>query len=220
MSEVQKSPLLVEVILRGGQMVRGVTTLVSGRRRLVDLLNSPEEMFQLESVTLTPPPSAPPPQGSEDPRRRHFASLVIEKEAIHLAIPLETPEQLRARAVLATIVGRLATVPAALTVLLPPLIIEGVGHLPPGFGQVRADPEMFQRFFPLTDARLVMSDGSVRAGLPIVLLNRDHVAAMSLRERTARPSVQPAQRAAVQDAPTEEEVPWLHVQRPSRRLSL
>lgn len=202
-------------------MVRGVTTLVSGRRRLVDLLNNSEEMFQLESVTLTPPPGAPPPQGSEDPRRRRFASLVIEKEAIYLAMPLETPEQLRARAVLATLVGRLATVRVPLTVLLPPLIIEGVGHLPPGFGQVRADPEMFSRFFPLTDVRLVLSDGSAREGLPIVLLNRDQVAAMSLRERAAHPSVQPAPRSAQpSSAAEEEEVPWLHVQRPSRRLSL
>ena len=217
MNEGQRSPLLVEVILAGAQMISGVTDLVAERRRLVDVLNGPEEIFELESVSLAATPGAQP---------RRFESLAIEKRSILVAVPRETQAQSRRRAVLTSILGRLATVPVPLILLVPPLTVEGVAHVPPGSGKIRADPEMFAHFFPLTGARIVLPDGSSLEELAVALVNRNAVAAMSLRDGAAAHATRMHAAAAPQSGPPaqrdeeDEQVPWVKVVRPTKpRLS-
>src|SRR3989304_4274300 len=110
-NEGNRDRLLVEVILTGGQLANGYTEQVGERRRLVDVLNSPEEIFELEAATVASTPGAKP---------RAFPTLAIEKRAILAAIPRETEEQARRRVVLATGVGRIARGRAPLAPLGPP----------------------------------------------------------------------------------------------------
>jgi hypothetical protein len=169
-------PLYVELILTGGLPANGVTVQVTERRRLVDLLNGPETVFELESASLTPGHGARP---------RLFESVAIEKTAILVALPKETPEQSRRRAVSASLYGRTETVRVPLTLVVPPLTIEGIAHAAKGMGKVRADPSVFPHFFPVTECRIVMADGSSMEHLPVALVNRDAVAAIALHEEHA-----------------------------------
>ena len=47
--------------------------------------------------------------------------------------------------------------------------------------RLRADPELFTRFFPMTEGRLYLPDGKA-VEAPVILLNRDHLVAVSLDE--------------------------------------
>jgi len=204
-NEGTRDRLLVEVILAGGQLASGHTEQVGERRRLVDVLNSPEEIFELEAATVASTPGAKP---------RAFPKLAIEKRAILAAIPRETKEQARRRVVLATVVGRVATVRAPLTLLVPPLTIEGVAHVAPGVGRLRADPEIFAHFFSMTNATIHFPDGPTLEALPVALVNREAVAAVSLMER--EPAAAKPRPPAAWPEDEDDQVPLLRVVRPPR----
>src|SRR3989304_4520009 len=92
-------------------------------------------------------------------------------------------ERGRRRVVLAPGAGRVATVRAPLTLLVPPLTIEGVAHVAPGVGRLRADPEIFAHFFSMTNATIHFPDGPTLEALPVALVNREAVAAARPVER-------------------------------------
>src|SRR5688572_32952394 len=73
-----------------------------GTRRLVDGLNYDDEAFHLAQAQVS--------LGAGEPR--DLANLNVEKRAIVVAIPHETEEQLRQRAMLRMTVGATPTKPA------------------------------------------------------------------------------------------------------------
>jgi hypothetical protein len=170
----ERQPLLVELFMDGAK-VTGYCHLVQERRRLVDVLNSVDETFEIESVCIALASGA----------TREFPLLTVEKRAVRLAIPRETPAQARERAMLRTIVGRTETAAVNVTMLLPPFIVEGSAHIPRGVHalrrRLRADPDIFSRFFSITSAKLMMPDGSDQEA-PVVLLNREMVGGVHLKQ--------------------------------------
>ncbi len=164
-------PLLVELFLENAR-IRGLSNQVEERRRLVDVLNSDDEAFHLAQAQVS--------LGTGEPR--DLANLNVEKRAIVVAIPHETEEQLRQRAMLRMTVGATPTKPAAITVLIPPFVAEGTAHLPPSVGTLRgklhATTGIFNRFLTMTDAKLILPNGSAIAA-SVMFINRDLIAAIS-----------------------------------------
>jgi hypothetical protein len=161
--------LLVELYIRGAH-VNGVTTQVEGRRRLVDVLNSPEAMIELTDAKLTV---------ATNGMSRFYRTLSIAKGSMLAAVPHETQDQMRQRAMLNTGLGHSTTMEAQLGLLLPPLYIEGTAHMAPGAGKMRADLKTFTPFFALTAASLYLPEGDV-VELPVVLVNRDAAVVTSI----------------------------------------
>jgi len=164
-------PLLVELLLANSR-IRGLSTQVEERRRLVDILNSADEAFHLNHAKVSLGTSA----------ARDLPNLNVEKRAIVVAIPHETEEQLRQRAVLRMSVAATPTKPAVVTVIVPPFIVEGTAHLPPSVGTLRgnlhADTGVFNRFLTMTDAKLTLPNGTAIEA-PVLFVNRDLIAAIS-----------------------------------------
>ncbi len=169
MQDSTKAPLLVEFYLQGAH-VSGVSRQVEQRRRLVDVLNGQEGTFELDSAKLTIQSSGMP---------RFFPTLSLQKRSIIAAIPHETQDQVRMRAVLNSGMGRAGTMQAQIAVLVPPYYIEGTAHMAPGSGKLRPDPAVFTHFFPITAAQLFLPEGQ-SLELPVLLVNRDCISAMAL----------------------------------------
>ena len=174
MEQQKRSPLLVELYLEQAR-ITGLNYQVEERRRLVDVLNAHEDALQLEDVKFA----------MVGGQRRELPKVMIEKRAIIAAIPRETSEQSRQRLMERNVMGHAETQPLSLTLMIPPFVAEGTAHLLGGRFAVRknlrADPSLFTRFFSVTDGRLYLPDGSVLEA-PVILLNRDHMAAVSLDE--------------------------------------
>ncbi|HLF71601.1 MAG TPA: hypothetical protein VI759_05560 [Dehalococcoidia bacterium] len=169
MNDGPSGPLLVDLVLAGA-WISGLTNRVENRRRLVDVLNGEGELLDLEEATVN---------YDRDRHPRSYHTLSVDKSSIVVAIPRETQEQTRRRALLTSTVGRSATVQTPVAILIPPFRIEGMAHLTPGSGKVRPDPSVFSRFFPLTIARIELEDGSFHEA-SVALVNRDAIVAMSL----------------------------------------
>ena len=169
MNDGPSGPLLVELFLEGCR-ISGVTDKVENRRRLVDLLNGQETMLELEEAKVTY-------AGEREPRLYNL--LAIEKRSILVAIPRETQQQNRQRAMLTSMVGRAQTMQVPAAILIPPMTIEGMVHVPPGSGRIRPEPEKFTHFFPLTVARISTGDGFFQEA-PVALVNRDLIVGMSI----------------------------------------
>jgi hypothetical protein len=173
-----ESPLLVEVFLHGAR-IEGYCTQVGVRRRLSEVLNMPDSILELERA------KARIIHGSETLQTR---SITVEKKSIIAAIPWETREQDRQRALATSMTGRAKTIQIPVVVLSPPLVIAGTAHLPGGgLGSIslRADPSIFPRFFSITDARVTLQDGS-SLDAPVVLVNREMVSAMAQTTEPAK----------------------------------
>jgi len=164
-------PLLVELFLENAR-IRGLSAEVGERRRLVDVLNSADEAFHLGKARVS--------IGSSE--ARDLDNLNVEKRAIIVAIPHETEEQRRERAMMRMTMGANPTKPAKVTVLVPPFLVEGTAHLPPSVGTLRgnlhAASGVFNHFLTMTDAKLILPNGSAIEA-PVIFVNRDLVAAMS-----------------------------------------
>jgi hypothetical protein len=184
MSEASASPLLVEVFLANGR-IRGLTHEVHSRHRLVDVLGAASQSLALKSVQTRLGASM---------NAREFVTLNIEKRAIVAAIPHETKQQERERSVLTTTVGKSQTQPLHATLILPPFVAEGSIHVPFGFAgigtKLTANPQIFGPFVPVTGARLTLPGGETLEA-PVLLVNRDLIAAISVSEekRPAAPVV-------------------------------
>jgi hypothetical protein len=168
-------PLLVEAFLSGGALVNGLCRQVGERKRLVDVLNSQEEVVEIEAARLSLRPGYEP---------LLFPTISIEKRSIMAAVPRETSEQNRRRAVLTNMMGRVQTVQRVVTIIAPPYAIEGMAHVAPGIGVLRPSADIFAHFFPITDAVITIPDEGERP-LPVILVNRDAIVGMTLQRHIA-----------------------------------
>ena len=172
-----EAPLLVEVFLNGAR-IKGLCADVGRRTRLAEVLNTQSDVLQLESAVVSMAVGAP----------MHAPALAIEKKAIIAAIPWETKEQDRQRALATSISGRAQTTPTDVVAFSPPFVISGVAHLAGGFATgrntLRPDPGVFSHFFSITIAQMMLPDGSTLEA-PVILVNREAVSAMA---RCAEPS--------------------------------
>lgn len=161
------APVRVEVLLRGTS-VSGLAPMVEARRRLVDLLNGPDESLELQAVCLTLP-------GGE---QRFLPGLAVQKRAIIVAVPHETAEHIRLRAVMSAGISRARRLPLPVSVLAPPLYLEGMAYLPET--TLPRDPVLadLTRFFPLTGTRILLEDGSWLEA-EVAVVNRDFVASIA-----------------------------------------
>jgi len=161
-------PTTVELYLQGGY-VSGRTHQIGQRRRLVDVLNGQEAVFELESAQLT--------LASSD-TIRVLPNIAVDKSSILAAVPHETREQLRQRAILNTGISRSRGTQTRIGLLLTPLYVEGTAHMATEASMLRTGVKTFPRFFPLTSTVLYVPDGEALE-LPVLLVNRDSVSAIS-----------------------------------------
>ncbi len=162
-------PLIVEFLMANAH-IAGFVDLQDERRRLVDLLTTSESMLEVTNAQVF--------IGTSEAAKR-LDTLSISKAAILAAVPRETDEHSRVRALQRTVVGRSSTSQGRMAIFLPPLTVEGVAHAPGGANRLKADPAVFSHFFSVTDADLTAPYGELR-GLPVVVVNRDAIAAMSM----------------------------------------
>lgn len=172
-----EAPLLVELFLHGAR-IKGLSRDVGRRKRLAELLNTPGDNFELESAVVTLLVGAP----------MHAPSLSVAKKSIIAAIPWETKEQDRQRALDTSMLGRAQTTPMPVVAFMPPFVVSGTAHMPAGYSSSRStlhpDPTVFAHFFPVTRSHLTLADGS-QIEAPVVLVNRDAVSAIG---RAAEPA--------------------------------
>ena len=161
-------PLLVELYLEGAHIL-GICRQVQERRRLIDVLNHQDEILEIEQARVTFSPNSQP---------QDYATMSIIKSAILAAVPRETQEQNRRRAVLTNMIGRKETRQKSLALIVPPLSIAGSAHVSTGAGAMQS-MQVFSKFFPLTGATLYIPGQPDRA-LDVVLVSRDRVVGMSV----------------------------------------
>ena len=194
MSEQDSMPLLVELFLANGR-IQGLTREVHDRQRLIDVLGGAAQALRLESARVL--------LGAAS-TTRDFASLNVEKRSILAAIPHETKLQQRERSVLTTTVGRSQTHAIQATLIVPPLIAEGFVHVPQSFGgigsKLTADGQIFGRFISVTNATLTLPGGT-ELDAPVLLVNRDLIAAISVPEEARGAAAAPAGMAPARAEP-------------------
>jgi hypothetical protein len=178
MNKAAPAPLLVEAFLAGGAMITGLCRQVEERKRLVDVLNSPEEVIEIEQASLSLRHGYEP---------LHLPTISIEKRSILVAVPRETSEQNHRRAVLTNMIGHARTVQKDVTLILPPYAIDGIAHVAPGIGKLRPHADIFRHFFPITDAIVTIPEEG-RRPMPVILVNREAIVGMSLRVSPAAAS--------------------------------
>jgi hypothetical protein len=161
-------PLLVELFLEGARAV-GVCRQVQERRRLIDVLNAQDTVIEMEEAAVWV-------AGAREPRQ--YPTLAIIKHNVIAAVPRETHEQNRRRAVL-TMMGKQATAQQHVALVVPPLMIEGTAHMPMGVGVTVNMTERMSKFFPVTAATLSVYSEEDRH-LDVVLVSRDHVVGTSV----------------------------------------
>jgi hypothetical protein len=138
-------------------------------QRVVDILNADEANIELIDATV---------QMRGGPTL-HFDALRIMKQALLMAIPVETPEQVRQMLLQRTLLGRAARQSVAVSLLLPQLFLEGRAHFAAGAGSITM--EALERFFPVTDVHVVLN-GEAPFVAPIVLVSRAMVLGFTFRK--------------------------------------
>ena len=161
-------PLVVELFLEGARAI-GVCRQVRERRRLIDVLNTQDTVLELEQVSVSL-------AGWREPQQ--FPSLAVIKHTIVAAVPCETQDQSRRRAVL-TMMSKQATTQQQVSLMVPPLMIKGTAHMPTGAGVTVNMTERMAKFFPVTDTTLSVHNQDERR-LDDVLVSRDHVIGTSI----------------------------------------
>jgi hypothetical protein len=161
-------PLLVEIFLERAHIL-GVCRQVQERRRLIDVLNSQDEILEIEQARVSLGSSTEP---------KHYETLSIMKSFVLAAVPRETQEQNRRRAVLTNMMGKQETRQKQISLIVPPLALVGSAHISAGSGGALS-VKTFSKFFPLTGATLSIS-GQADRELDVALVSRDHIVAMSL----------------------------------------
>lgn len=162
-----QSSLVVEIYLDRAR-ITGLLPNVSQNRRLVDVLGNQDLSFQLESAEACL-------AGGEQPYR--FKSMTIKKSDVLYAIPRETQDQIRARALYRTGMSTQATASTPLAVLLNTCHISGKALVPPSMNRQNLEATSFPSFFALTGATITQADGSTSKE-QVVIVNRDAILAL------------------------------------------
>ena len=162
-------PLVVELFLEGAQAI-GVCRQVQERRRFIDILNTQDSVVELQEAAVWV-------AGAQEPK--NFSTLAIIKHTIIAAVPRETKEQDRMRAVLTNVMGKQNTEQQTVSLIVPPLTIEGAAHMPTGAGVTVNLTERLSRFFPVTNATLSIPNLADRQ-MDVILVSREHVVGTSV----------------------------------------
>jgi hypothetical protein len=169
--------LAVEVFLQG-MVVRGHSNDAVGRRRLLDVLNAPEEHIELSEATVKSLASG---------ESMEFPTIAIQKRSIIAAIPRETAGQDHQRQ-MANLGGRVETLQIGVTIAAPPYVISGTAHAIHGSRAPKvpsASSVLFTRFFSVTDATITDSEGQPTEA-SILLVNREMIATTARHPDKAR----------------------------------
>ncbi|MGE0687572.1 MAG: hypothetical protein AB7P33_12570 [Dehalococcoidia bacterium] len=166
MTNLQTS-LIVEAYLDRTRLV-GLLANVAQNRRLVDILANQDSTLELEWA------EARLSGGTEGYR---FKSVVLKKSDLLYAIPRETSDQLRARALFRTGMSTQATASMEVGILLRTCHLAGTTLVPPGMNRAKVDSSAFPRFFAVTGAQINHQDGT-RTEEPVVIVNRDAIIAV------------------------------------------
>jgi hypothetical protein len=166
MTNLQTS-LIVEAYLDRARLT-GLLANVAQNRRLVDILGNQDTSFELEwaEARLT---------GSSSSYR--FKSVNVKKSDLLYAIPRETTDQLKARALFRTGMVNQATEAMELGVLLKTCHISGRALVPPAMNRGKVITSAFPGFFALTGAMITQPDGTTTEE-QVVIVNRDAIIAL------------------------------------------
>ena len=132
-------PLLVEIFLERAHIL-GICRQVQERRRLIDVLNHQDDTMEIEQARVSLGPNSEP---------KHYETLSLLKSSILAAVPRETHEQNRRRAVLTNMMGKQETRQKSISLIVPPMALDGAAHISAGAGGALS-VKMFTKFFPLT----------------------------------------------------------------------
>ena len=169
----QQSSLIVELFLDRARVI-GLIPNVSQNRRLVDVLGNQDLSIELEQA------EARLVGGNQSYR---FSRMSLKKADVLFAIPRETPDQLRARALYRTGMSTQSQVAMPLGVLLSTCHIAGTTYVSPSMGRQKLEVASFPHFFAITDASITQPDGSSTLE-SVVIVNRDSILAVGRPDET------------------------------------
>ncbi len=158
-------------ILTGDAWIAGFLDAGNQNRRLVDILNLQDTYIEVVSATLGLTGSQVAAQDTN--------SVLVEKRDILLAMPHETPEQVRQRRLARSGIMPSAANAAVVGFLLPGFYVRGTVRVSSGAARVKLDPTAFARFFVVTDAQVTRADGQTHAE-EFVIVHREAVTAFAL----------------------------------------
>lgn len=161
--------IIVEAMLSGVKAT-GLMKNVSENRRLVDILNNQDLTFELQTVDAR----------LRDDTRQRFPTLLIRKSDLQYAIPRESSEQIRRRALYRTGLNSASGSRTSLGVFLDGCSILGSVLLPLGMNPARLEIAAFSPFFAIADA-VITRDGTA-TNEPVVIVRRDALMALGLPE--------------------------------------
>jgi hypothetical protein len=164
----EPGPLVVELYLEGARAI-GICRQVQERRRLIDILNTQDAILEMEEASVLI-------QGAREPHQ--YPTLAVIKQTIIAAVPRETQDQTRLRAVF-TMMGKQATTQQHVSLVVPPLRVEGTAHLSMSAGATVNLTERMSKFFPITGATMAANHEEERQ-LDVILVSRDHVVGTSV----------------------------------------
>ncbi len=172
MTNLQTS-LIVEAYLDRARLT-GLLANIGQNRRLVDILTNQDATLELEWA------EARLSGGTEGYR---FKSVVIKKSDLLYAIPRETSDQVKARALFRTGMSKQDSASMEVGILLRSCHLSGTTLLPPGMNRTKVDSSAFPRFFAVTAAQLHHEDGT-QTEEPVVIVNRDAIIALGRPNET------------------------------------
>jgi hypothetical protein len=166
MTNLQNS-LIVEAYLDRARLV-GLLANIGQNRRLVDVLANQDVSFELEwaEARLT--------SGSEGYR---FKAVTVKKADLLYAIPRETAEQIKARALFRTGMSTQTAAAMDVGILLKTCHIAGTALVAPGMNRMKIDASAFPGFFALSGAVITQPDGT-KAQEQVVVVNREAIIAL------------------------------------------
>lgn len=169
--------LEVDLLLEGYRLF-GVSHAVDERTRFGDVLNSRDEVVQLQDACV---------YSIKGRMLESVSEITVEKRLIIAAVPRETAEFVARHKMYRAGMLRPTRDQVRVLVMIPPYAARGAVHVPPGTDVSRISRAVSARFFPMTDASLFLGDEGIFEG-PVVLLNGDVVASVG-RIRAVRSSV-------------------------------
>jgi hypothetical protein len=155
------APLLIQAYV-ADLVIYGVTRQTSERTRLVDVLNTGDGTFTVESARVQAGGAA-----------QSYSRVILEKHRLIAIIPIETEAQLRRQAEYRLGMSRQPTMRLQVSVFSPPYHLAGTVHLTSAQPIERVLPAL-NRFFVMTNATLTSSDGATSEHT-VIVVNRDNV---------------------------------------------
>lgn len=158
--------LAVEAYFKHGYL-RGFLRNISENRRLIDLLNTQDPHFTLVEAEA---------QFFGSSGTASFTEAQVLKKELQYAIPRETDEQIRRRAVYRTGIMPASTQQIRVQLLLESCIIKGMASLPQGVSRQRLEVGVLPHFFAVTNATVLR--GNDVSEEQVVIVHREALLAI------------------------------------------